>query len=119
MYLGHRRSSQGGEFEIDDSFRKWVLGLVVPTPILIYAIICIISRHAVFGGGRGTRGIDLNGVGAIAYGVMVMGFTLFGHFHCFWGECKDRESVAVIGKIVSFLLVVAGFGTLLWSIIFS
>lgn len=117
MLYGHRYSGRGADIEIDDSFRKWILGLVVPIPVAIYAFACIISRHAVFGGGRGP-GMEVVGTGAIAYGLMVLGFALFGHFHCFWGECEDKEAVAVIGKVSSFLLAVGGLGTLLWKITF-
>jgi hypothetical protein len=114
-YRGY--SGRGAGIEIDDSFRKWILGLVVPIPVVIYAFACIITQHATFGGSRGP-GLELVGVGAIAHGLMILGFALFGHFHCFWGECEGKEAVAVIGKVATFLTATVSLGVVLWTIMF-
>ena len=117
MYYHSGRSGRSCDIEIDSSFRKWILGIVVRLPVIFYAVYCIVTQHAVFGGHRTSRGIDLIGAEAIWYGITVLGFALFGHFHCFWGECEGREGVAVIGKILSFLTIcVAGITTIAVSI---
>ena len=80
------------------SFYKWVLGVLVPLLLAIYAFHAIKNQQIDFGG----RAImTFYGPNAVAIGIAALAAAIFVHCHYFWGNIYNQVWFAVLGKIIA------------------
>jgi hypothetical protein len=98
------------------SFSKWVLGVIVPIGVLIYAIRCCILQEAVVFGHHGAN-MEISGIPAVFMGLAWVNAAFFIHFHYFWSAVKRLCTYADFAKTIALLCLIGTFGYVVWTII--
>src|SRR6185437_16056163 len=90
---------------------KWIGGALVPLLLVSYGVICFATGHGVLPGHSGS--MDLYGVNSTALGLASMSLGLFLHCHYFWGTIFHLSPWAVLGKIMSLIVLIGSLGYLI------
>ena len=92
----------------DRPWRKWGLGVVVPSLISAWALSIFISGEAVLRRRRGPR-LELTGLDASLIALAILSVALIMHSHFFW---RDSERLASYSDYLEVLAGIAFIGSL-------
>jgi hypothetical protein len=99
----------------------WLFGVVLAWPLILYGLVCVITRHAWFlslrvKGLPPPPGIFHEWVGspAMVLGLVYIGVGLFAHFRWFWSIHRTLYRYYEIGQLGSLVVLVTA---LVWWVI--
>ena len=96
-------------------FSRLAGGVIAPLAVAAYGLHSCLTQKAYLYV-RGMK-LELNDRLAICYGVAVIGLALFLHFYFIWTVSSRLYRYAGICKLISLLILIIGFGYVLWRVI--
>lgn len=114
MFPSTRRARQSDAFDdwggapAAGPWPKWFGGILVPLPLIVYAIVCLVT-HRGFLPGRHTP-LDLRDANAVALGISSMAAGMFLHLHYFWGNVCPSSHLPGIGKTLALIAFIGSLG---------
>jgi hypothetical protein len=99
-----------------DSFlHKYLLGIIIPLCISIYAALCIITKHGVLIGSD-SPDLIMNGKIAVFYGIACASIAMHFHFHFYWVNHKRLFAYAYLGKLLALIALIISLGYVIWNV---
>ena len=95
---------------------KWGGGLAVPIYLVVRGALAMYEKNIEFRWGRvpSMQTVKFSGEEAFWFGIAVIFFGIFFHFHCFWNSYLRLQTLAHIGKLISIIGFLLTFGYTLW-----
>lgn len=94
---------------------KWFGGLAAPVFIAIRGVVAISRERIVIPNRRGD--MTLQGEEAIWFGIAMIFFGIFLHFHYFWNSFLRLQAAAHICKLLAFFGAIDSLGYVFWLVL--
>lgn len=105
--------------------QMWFVGVGLSSIVAIYGLSCCLSQRATtinltnarFQSLPNTFSMEISGIHAVIYGLLILFVGLFMHFQWFWGLYRPLQRFYEIGKFLSFVGVLASVLSLIFTMI--